>query len=218
LSALTFNTAAPVKNSVYFIVEHCGKPNKRPRDASGFKDKMDEGAEFMINDTSMIIDNLESVKFRAAQRADLDFIAELESAPENAAFIQPWSIQKHELSLNNPDIRYFIIEAVPDNSPVGYIILAGLCSPHDNLELTRIVISRKGGGYGTAAFRLLKKWTFENVGANRLWLDVKTHNERAIYLYKKMGFTLEGTLRDCIKSGDTYESLHIMSLLRSEYD
>lgn len=168
-------------------------------------------------DTSMIIDNLESVKFRTAQRGDLDFIAALESAPENAVFIQPWPLEKHELSLNTADIRYFVIEAVQDSSPVGYLILAGLCSPHDSLELTRIVISRKGRGYGTSAFRLLKKWAFESLGVHRLWLDVKVHNERAIHLYKGMGFTLEGTLRECIKSGETYESLHIMSLLRSEY-
>ncbi|MHA7964733.1 GNAT family N-acetyltransferase [Paenibacillus sp. CAU 1782] len=170
-----------------------------------------------MNDNSMIIDNLESVKFRAAQAEDLAFIASLESAPENAVFIQPWTLEKHENSLNNPDIRYFFIETAQDGSPVGYLILAGLCSPHDSLELTRIVISRKGGGYGTAAFRLLKKWAFESLAVHRLWLDVKVNNERAIRLYKKMGFTLEGTLRDCIKSGETYESLHVMSLLRSEY-
>lgn len=168
-------------------------------------------------DYSIIIDNDESVKFRAARQNDLAFITMLEGTSENAVFIQPWPLDKHILSLNNEDIRYYIIESAKDGDAVGFLILAGLLNPHGSLELTRIVISRKGGGYGSAAFRLLKHWAFAMQGIHRLWLDVKVHNERAIHLYKKMGFTLEGTLRECIKTGETYESLHIMSLLRSEY-
>jgi RimJ/RimL family protein N-acetyltransferase len=50
-----------------------------------------------------------------------------------------------------------------------------------------------------------------------LWLDVKTHNDRARALYLSEGFREEGLLRECLKTGDGYESVFILSMLESEY-
>lgn len=36
--------------------------------------------------------------------------------------------------------------------------------------------------------------------------------------YKKQGFHVEGTLRECIWNGKAYESLTVMSILRREYE
>ena len=58
---------------------------------------------------------------------------------------------------------------------------------------------------------------FEEHGAHRLWLDVKPHNERARALYRSEGFVEEGVLRDALLTGDRFESLLVMSLLRPEW-
>ncbi|WP_326924988.1 GNAT family protein [Bacillus haynesii] len=95
--------------------------------------------------------------------------------------------------------------------------MAGLENPNKSLELRRITIAKKGKGYGKEAFKIIKNWAFHVFNANRLWLDVKEDNLRALRLYQKQGFVLEGTLREYIKNGDGYDSLHVMSILRGEY-
>lgn len=73
------------------------------------------------------------------------------------------------------------------------MIIAGLKNPNKSLELRRITIAKKGMGYGKEAFRIIKNWAFRVYNANRLWLDVKEDNVRALHLYQKQGFVLEGT-------------------------
>jgi RimJ/RimL family protein N-acetyltransferase len=65
--------------------------------------------------------------------------------------------------------------------------------------------------------RLIKNLAFEQLHAHRLWLDVKDFNYIARRLYEKEGFIVEGILRECIKVGDRFESLVLMSTLQSEY-
>ncbi|WP_134683072.1 GDP-mannose pyrophosphatase NudK [Brevibacillus migulae] len=148
---------------------------------------------------------------------DLDYVLALEAEEENRRFIIPWDREKHERSLHEGDIAHLIIEDQQQNRPVGFCILAGLDNPNQSMELMRMVVAEKGRGVGREALRLIKKWVFTERRANRLWLDVKVDNVRAKSLYASEGFTLEGTLRGCVKNGETFESLHIMSILKSEY-
>jgi len=157
------------------------------------------------------------LSLRKTELSDLDFVCGLESNEENAKFIIPWSKEKHGKAIGNTDILHLIVED-KWHYPVGYIIIAGLENPNLSLEFVRITIGEKGKGYGKESFRLIKNWVFTNLNANRLWLDVKVNNMRAIYLYKKQGFVVEGTLRECLKNEKGFESLHIMSILKSEFE
>ncbi|WP_096185727.1 GNAT family N-acetyltransferase [Evansella halocellulosilytica] len=148
---------------------------------------------------------------------DLGFVCNLESHKENARFIIPWSMDKHKEALEDKDIMHLIIEERTSNRLIGYIIIAGLTNPNNNLELMRITIADKGKGYGKESFKIIKKWAFMKFRAHRLWLDVKVNNLRAFNLYKKQGFIVEGTLRECLKGENDYESLHVMSILKREY-
>ena len=65
--------------------------------------------------------------------------------------------------------------------------------------------------------RWAKRWEFDQQGAHRLWLDVKTFNAAALNLYASEGFVEEGTLRECEHGPEGYESLVLMSLLVHEY-
>ncbi|QOY38671.2 GNAT family N-acetyltransferase [Anaerobacillus isosaccharinicus] len=160
----------------------------------------------------------ELLTLRKTELSDIDFICGLESEEENAKFIIPWSKKMHEKSLENTDILHLIVQDRNTKCPVGYIIVAGLENNNLSLELVRITIGDKGMGYGKESFRLIKDWAFMKHNANRLWLDVKVNNLRAFNLYKKQGFVVEGILRECLKSDEDFESLYIMSILKSEFE
>jgi diamine N-acetyltransferase len=157
------------------------------------------------------------IQIRPTQVDDLAFVLQAEHDPANASFVEQWSHERHVAALSDSDFAHRIVERRSDAEPVGYIILAGLKNPHQSLEFRRLVITDKGHGYGRAAVRLVKQLAFEQYRVHRLWLDVRAHNRRAQQLYQSEGFVIEGTLRECTKVEDHFESLVIMSLLYSEY-
>jgi diamine N-acetyltransferase len=157
------------------------------------------------------------VRLRPTMSSDIEFVLSLEQAPENLAFITPWERTQHEAAIRFPDFRHFIIEGGDDLSSVGFLILIGCRSPNQSLELKRMVVQSKGAGFGRAALRVAKKVAFDDLGAHRFWLDVKSRNTRAKALYDSEGFVVEGELRDAVKVAGGYETLIVMSMLQPEF-
>jgi diamine N-acetyltransferase len=148
---------------------------------------------------------------------DLDFVLAAEQHESNRPFISQWTHQQHEAALEDKNISHLIIKCISNQLSVGYIILEGLADVNESIQLRRIVVTDKGKGYGKEALRLIKKLAFAELHIHRLWLDVKEHNFRAQRLYESVGFVREGILRECLKTGERFESLIVMSILQNEY-
>jgi len=151
-------------------------------------------------------------------QSDLDFVLTLEQDRENLPFITPWERMQHEAAIRFPDFRHFIIEGGAGLDAAGFLILIGCRSQNQSLELKRMVVQHKGKGYGRAALRIAKKIAFDDLGAHRLWLDVKGLNTRAKLLYDSEGFVIEGRLRDAVRVSGGYDSLIVMSMLKPEFE
>jgi diamine N-acetyltransferase len=157
------------------------------------------------------------VRLRPTMTSDLEFVLSLEQDPVNLAFITPWERTQHEAAIRFPDFRHFIIEGGEGLDAVGFLILIGCRSQHQSIELKRMVVQAKGSGFGRAALRVAKKVAFDDLGAHRFWLDVKSRNTRAKALYDSEGYVVEGTLRDSVKVQGGFDSLIVMSMLRPEF-
>lgn len=157
------------------------------------------------------------IRLRPTTSEDLSFVLHAEQHEDNRAFILQWEREHHEATLHSPDLRHFILERKSDSTPVGYAILEGVASNHQNVQLRRIVVTEKDQGYGQAAIKRIKTYAFEELKVHRLWLEVKETNSRARHVYMKLGFVIEGTMRECIKVGDLFESFVVMSILEQEY-
>jgi RimJ/RimL family protein N-acetyltransferase len=156
-------------------------------------------------------------RLRPTMQSDLDYVLTIEGDAANLPFITPWERTQHEAAIRFPDFRHFIVEGGAGLEPVGFLILIGCRSPHQSLELKRMVVQSKGEGYGRAALRVAKKVAFDDLGAHRFWLDVRTHNTRAKALYDSEGFVQEGVLRECVRGDGRFDSLVVMSMLQSEF-
>jgi RimJ/RimL family protein N-acetyltransferase len=159
-----------------------------------------------------------NIRLRPTSEADLDFVLEAERAAENSRFVGSWTREQHLEAALSPDFAHLIVETAADKRCVGYVILAGLKNSDESVEFRRIVITEKNKGFGRETLRLVKKMAFEQLNAHRLWLDVMANNARARHIYESEGFVAEGTLRECLKTENSYESLVVMSLLRNEYE
>jgi diamine N-acetyltransferase len=164
---------------------------------------------------AMILASSERIRLRVSRPHDLDYVLEAEAHPDNRDYVGQWTKEQHRSAQEGTDTVHLIIEA--DLEPSGYLIIAGLENPARSIELTRLVITEKGQGLGRDVLRLVKRCAFNRWNAHRLWLDVRSNNPRARHLYESEGFTLEGTLRECILVNSEYLSVHLMSILESEY-
>ncbi|MDZ4278572.1 MAG: GNAT family protein [Dehalococcoidia bacterium] len=157
------------------------------------------------------------VSLRPTTAEDLDFVINTEQAEDNPAYVNVWSREQHRQFIDDSDTSHLIVDAVNDARRVGYVLIARRPDSNHSIELMRITIAEKGRGFGRDALRLVKTLAFDQLGAHRLWLDVRDHNLRAQRLYESEGFVREGVLRDYNRVGDRYESLIIMSILEHEY-
>lgn len=157
------------------------------------------------------------VRLRPTMQSDLPYVLTLEQDPQNLPFITPWERTQHEAAIRFPDFRHFIIEGGDALQAAGFLILIGCKSRHRSLELKRMVVQHQGQGVGRAALRVAKKVSFDDLGAHRFWLDVKTRNTRARALYDSEGYVVEGVLRESVRVSDSYESLTVMSMLAPEF-
>ena len=102
---------------------------------------------------------------------------------------------------------------------IGRIVLADIEKGWKG-EIWRIYIgdkSLRGKGYGRQAMEAVMRYCFDVLGFERLYLDHYTGNP-AGKLYLSLGFRYEGVLRkNCRKNGILYD-VHLMSMLREEYE
>ena len=73
-------------------------------------------------------------------------------------------------------------------------------------------------GRGTETMSLLLRHGFETLNLNRIVLRVYADNPRAIRAYEKAGFKLEGTFREAVFKRGKFGDMHVMSVLRREWD
>lgn len=109
----------------------------------------------------------------------------------------------------------FVAEA--DNKLTGYLAAYGgdfKRNQHCAHIIVGILQAFSGRGIGKKLFSELEKWAKQN-GVHRLELTVMRHNERAINLYQKMGFEIEGTKRDSLLVNQKYVDEFYMAKLLS---
>ena len=74
-----------------------------------------------------------------------------------------------------------------------------------------------GGGLGTEASGQLVRYGFMDLNLERIWLRVFASNQRAIHLYTKLGFQVEGELRRAVLIAGSFDNVVLMGLLRDEW-
>jgi RimJ/RimL family protein N-acetyltransferase len=112
-----------------------------------------------------------------------------------------------------------ILVAQTEGQLVGYI--AGLGgnyrrNRHKADIVIGILLDYSGRGLGTRLFTALKDWARAH-DLHKLELTVMAHNERAIRLYKKMGFIVEGRSVDSLFVNGRYvDELDMAKIINAE--
>lgn len=101
---------------------------------------------------------------------------------------------------------------------VGEVVLNELDPDNDSCNI-RILIGPQGRdrGLGTEAMRLMVDHAFSSTDLYRLELGVFAFNPRAVRVYEKVGFVVEGTRRAAFRFDDQRIDDVVMSIIRPEW-
>ncbi|NPV77105.1 MAG: GNAT family N-acetyltransferase [Anaerolineae bacterium] len=153
----------------------------------------------------------------------------------NAEFMLLWSGPYFTFPLNETQLEAYLqsAEGVPPprkifkavnretGEVVGHIELNMIDWKNLSGMVSKVLVgyeNRRGNGIGTQMMQRLIEVAFEDLGLHRLSLYVFDFNEPAINCYKKVGFKIEGHLRDFRKAGNNrYYSSYLMALLQPDW-
>src|SRR5699024_5593488 len=106
-----------------------------------------------------------------------------------------------------------IVWVIVDNASgdvVGESVLNDLDVDNLSCGFRIWIAGRHGRGLGTEATRLTMQHAFEQQGLHRVSLEVYAFNPRARHVYEKVGFRLEGTMRDALRFDGGWVDAHLM--------
>jgi len=114
--------------------------------------------------------------------------------------------------------RDFVIESTEGN-PIGITGLVHINRTHGTAECYCVIGEKAywGKGLGTEVHRLLIDWGFKNLGLHKVWADIRAENTAIIRVVEKLGFKVEGTLRQEKCVGGKRVDVVRIGVLRDEF-
>ncbi len=116
------------------------------------------------------------------------------------------------------DLHFAIVDQA-DDQYLGTVSLKNIDLENSNAEfaiVTRKTVHGKGIGH-EATISVLKK-AFNELGLQRVYLNVFSNNERAIRLYERCGFRPEGEFRNHFIIDGRYVGWKWYGMLKDEFD
>lgn len=116
-----------------------------------------------------------------------------------------------------PDEQVFAIEVAGKH--VGNLGLHRVDRAHRKAELGIVIgeMAFWSRGYGTEAIRLALRYAFDDLGLNKVSLDVLDYNVRGIRAYEKCGFVREGVARQEVRKDGRFFDVVRMGVLAAEF-
>jgi RimJ/RimL family protein N-acetyltransferase len=129
-------------------------------------------------------------------------------------------INKDQLSLyaGETDAEIYSIWTY-DNLPCGHAALRKIDNDHRSARIGKLFIAPEYRGLGITPVILQKLLyhSFYVLNLNRVGLGVFADNERALSIYQKFGFHIDGTLREYRRINERYLDLIEMSILSKDF-
>ena len=169
-----------------------------------------------------------SVVLRQPEPSDLDALYCHKNDPEVAnllvgfrnglshAGMRRW-LESHEE--RSDEVLWVIAEAETDRC-LGHVGLYRIAHRTRSAEFGIMLGDKNswGKGIGRGVTRFAVGYGFTMLNLNRVELTVLATNQRALGLYKSLGFAVEGTMRQAQFKEGQYIDVIMMSLLRDEFN
>jgi RimJ/RimL family protein N-acetyltransferase len=118
---------------------------------------------------------------------------------------------------NGSRVDFFV--ETPDGKPMGVTGLLHIDRIHATAECFCVIGQKEfwGGGLGTEIHSVLIQWAFEHLGLQKIWATIRTNNPAIYKIVQKLGFQIEGTLRQEMLLEGERQDLYRIGLLKEEF-
>ncbi len=109
---------------------------------------------------------------------------------------------------------------LPGKKVIGHVELCDINLNDRSAKVARmfVVPEEQGKGYGTKILHKVLNAGFEKLGLKKILLNVVIFNLPAIACYKKVGFSIEETIKNQVRIGDKLWSAYRMSITREKWE
>lgn len=117
----------------------------------------------------------------------------------------------------NKHKKFFTIYS--DNTPIGFMGLSSINATNKNADLF-IAIGEdeyRGKGFGKLGLKWLINYAFKTLELNKINLGVLDDNISAIKLYEKVGFKVEGEMKEEVFSNAKWHSMLSMAIFKKDW-
>ncbi len=168
----------------------------------------------------------EMVRLREYHKEDIPTVWKYINDPEikgllNPGIPFPWKLEEEEKWYEEQnakgDLYNFAIEKKTDGKYIGGCGINNI-DWKNSVATVGIFLGKEflSQGYGTDAMKVLVEFIFNQVNIHKVVLHVFSFNKRAIRSYEKVGFKIEGTLKEQIFRDGKYHDEIIMGILRGD--
>jgi len=181
----------------------------------------------MHNNSKLLFIQGNKIFLRSFRPGDELMIARIENHPDprqTLFYALPTTIEQQRekiyKQIEDPNTIVFTICRNEDDEPVGQTAFVRI-DWVGRMAIFYIGIADKENwnkGYGSEVTRLMIDYAFNTLNLNRIQLHVAAENEAAVSVYKKTGFTIEGTLREAMYHEGRYCDFYVMGILRKEWN
>jgi RimJ/RimL family protein N-acetyltransferase len=154
---------------------------------------------------------------------------------DSPEFLIQWGDWRFTYPLDENQLKEYLVDAkdedptrmafkainIESNEVIGHIELNKISKNNGTASICRVLVgpaNLRGKGFGSAMVREALSIGFEQLGLQKIDLQVYEFNKRAIACYERTGFSREGLLRRFRKVSDEYWNLVWMSMLRKEWE
>ncbi len=163
------------------------------------------------------------IKLRALERVDLQFVHQLDN---NASVMRYWFEEPYatftelqslyDQHVHDQSERRFTVEF--EGEKAGLVELVEIDYIHRRAEFQIIIAPQyQGQGLASHATEMALEYGFRVLNLYKLYLIVDRDNEKAVHIYKKLGFEAEGVLKDEFFVNGEYRSVIRMRLFQHDY-
>jgi ribosomal-protein-alanine N-acetyltransferase len=171
----------------------------------------------------------ERLTLRPVEEADADDLFALMSDAHVLRYwdSSPWTdpeqargfvARSHRMAAEDIGARV-VVERAEDGAFLGWVTFTSW-DPDVRSAKLGYVLTRNawGHGYATEAARAVLTWAYDALPLNRVQSEADTRNPASARVLEKLGFVLEGTLReDCVVDGVVSDSW-VFGLLRRDWE
>lgn len=160
-------------------------------------------------------------RFRAIERTDLPILRDWRNALMRN--FRQWRY----LSLENQEAWFKAISSSNEHVMLAFeenhALLGVVGLTYINWQTRKAEVSiyigpeHQGKGHGEVALAMLLDYGFKNLGLHRIFGEIFEFNQPNIELFTKLGFKLEGTMREAHFDDGRYWDTKIMAILEGEW-